>query len=90
MSFARKVTRPLVAKGAVWAGRKLMTRVQTRSAKSVTAKGGKSVKRKGLAGVLLAVLSAAALAALKVGIDHAMTDRKERHNSEFDVFDDEN
>lgn len=90
MTFARKLTRPLVRKGAVWAGKRMMTRVQKRSAESVTTKGGKSIKRKGLTGILFAVLSAAALAALKVGVDRAMTDRRGRHDSEFDVFDDEN
>lgn len=89
MSFARKVTRPLVAKGAAWAGKRLLTRVQKRSAKSVTSKGGRSIRRRGLTGLLFAVMSAAAIAALKVGIDHAMTDRKGKHNSEFDVFDDD-
>lgn len=90
MSFARRVTRPLVSKSAVWAGKKMMKRVQKRSAESVTTKGGKSIKRKGLGALVLAGLSAAAIAALKVGVDRAMADRKERHNSEFDVFDDEN
>lgn len=89
MTFARKITRPLVRKGAVWAGKQMMTRVQQQSAKSVTAKGGASIKRRSLTGLLFAVLSAAAVAALKVGMDRAMTDRKGRHDSEFDVFDDE-
>ena len=85
MSVARRLARP----AAVWAGRKMMTSVQKRSAKSVTEKGGKTASRKGLVGLLFAVLSAAALAALTVGVNQTMTDRKERRQSEFDVFSDD-
>lgn len=89
MSIARKLAKPVASRAAVWAGRKMMAGVQKRTAKSVTDKGGKSVSRKGLAGILIAVLSAAALAALKVGVDNAMSDRKDRRKSEFDVFADD-
>lgn len=89
MSLARRVFRPVASAVAVWVGKRLMRGVQKRAAKSVTTKGGRIGSRRGLTGILLAAVSAAALAGLKMGVDRAFSDRKERHNSEFDVFDDD-
>ncbi len=87
--MARKLSRKVFSTASVWVGRNLMRRVQQQTAKSVTAKGGRTVARRSLSGLVIAVLSAAALAALKAGVDHALADRKERRNTEFDVFNDD-
>lgn len=89
MSLVRKLTRPAVSGIAVWVGRRMLRTVQKRTAKAVTAKGGRTIARRGLSGMLIAAASAAAIAALKVGVDHALSDRKDAHRSEFDVFDDD-
>ncbi len=83
------MSRKLFSAASVWVGRNLMRRVQKQTAKSVTSKGGRAVARRSLSGVIIAVLSAAALAALKAGVDHALADRKERRNTEFDIFNDD-
>lgn len=87
--MARNLSRKLFSAVSVKVGRNLLRRVQQQTAKSVTAKGGRTVARRSLSGLVIAILSAAALAALKAGVDHALADRKDKHNAEFDVFNDD-
>lgn len=89
MARGRRLVRPLVSGVAIWTGKRLIRGVQKRNAKSVTDKGGRSSSRRGLTGLFVAAISAAAIGALKLGVDRAFSDRRERHNSEFDVFDDD-